>query len=112
MFIVSTCTMCAISVLIDLRLLKKMREHFKSASLISSRSVNHGISSAMESMAADEGCYANILRYLKNGYVDFVDGMVCEAKHVGDSCDIWSIVSNGQCSGMPPQHKADSVAIE
>lgn len=82
---------------------QKMREHFKSASLLTSRSVNHGISSAIESMAADKGCYANILRYLKTGVIDFTDGTVCEATHVGDSCDISSIVSNGPCWGLPPK---------
>lgn len=96
---------------------QKMREHFKSTSLLTSRSVNHGISSAIESMAADKGCYANILRYLKNGYVDFIDGKVCEASHIGDSCDITSIVANGQCGGVPsPQPtqstRTDVVAVE
>mmetsp|Transcript_8226 Transcript_8226/g.14355 ORF Transcript_8226/g.14355 Transcript_8226/m.14355 type:complete len:614 (+) Transcript_8226:59-1900(+) len=66
---------------------QKMRDHFKSASLLTSRSVNHGISAAIESMAANKSCYANILRYLKSGRVDFVDGTVCEANHIGDSCD-------------------------
>lgn len=83
-----------------------MRHHFKSASLLTSRSVNHGVSAAM---AADKGCYANILRYLKSGTIDFVDGSVCAAKHIGDSCDIASIVSNGQCAGLPPSSKNNQV---
>ena len=95
-----------------------MREHFKSASLLTSRSVNHGIQSAIESMAdADKRCYSHILRYLKSGTVDFTDGTVCEAAHIGDSCDISSIVSSGRCitKGSPRKEPSDitgAVAIE
>lgn len=73
-----------------------MREHFQSASLLTSRSVNHGISSARESLSSDVGCYANILRYFKHGYVDFNDGHVCESDPIGNSCTIENIITNGQ----------------
>jgi len=76
---------------------QEMREHFQSASLLTSRSVNHGIASARESLSSDVGCYANILRYFKHGYVDFNDGHVCESDHIGSSCTIENIISNGQC---------------
>ena len=55
-----------------------MRDQFKSASLLTSRSVNYGLASARESLSADRRCYANILRYFKNGYIDFNDGKICE----------------------------------
>merc|ERR1712154_328562 len=45
---------------------QKMREHFKSATLLTSRSVNHGLEAARESLSGDRRCYANILRYFKN----------------------------------------------
>lgn len=89
---------------------QRMRHHFGSASLLTSRSVNHGIASALESIASDKRCYSNILRYLRSGTVDFTDGTVCEAVHVGDSCDIASIVSGAQCGGFPPQEESSNIA--
>jgi hypothetical protein len=61
---------------------QKMRDSFKSATLLSSRSVNHGIGSARESISGDRRCYGNILRYLNNCVVDFQDGKVCDVSIV------------------------------
>mmetsp|Transcript_17538 Transcript_17538/g.38236 ORF Transcript_17538/g.38236 Transcript_17538/m.38236 type:complete len:650 (+) Transcript_17538:164-2113(+) len=77
---------------------QKMRDQFDSASLLTSRSVNHGLSSARESVSADRRCFANILRYFKNGYIDFNDGKMCESDHIGDSCTIGEILTNGRCT--------------
>ncbi len=56
-----------------------MREHFKSATLLTSRSVNHGLNVARDShLTVDQRCLSNIFRYLKNGEIDFTDGKVCE----------------------------------
>ena len=57
---------------------QKMRASFPNAKLLTSRSVNHGIDSARESISGDRRCYGNILRYLKNGVIDFQDGKVCD----------------------------------
>jgi hypothetical protein len=57
---------------------QKMRDSFKSATLLTSRSVNHGITSARESISGDRRCYENILRYFRNGVVDILDGTVCD----------------------------------
>ncbi|KAL7507236.1 hypothetical protein ACHAXN_004424 [Cyclotella atomus] len=78
---------------------QKMRDSFKSATLLSSRSVNHGIGSARESISGDRRCYGNILRYLKNGVVDFQDGKVCDAMPIGSSCTLTDILYNQQCRG-------------
>mmetsp|Transcript_12241 Transcript_12241/g.23379 ORF Transcript_12241/g.23379 Transcript_12241/m.23379 type:complete len:88 (-) Transcript_12241:105-368(-) len=75
-----------------------MRDQFDSASLLTSRSVNHGLASARESVSADQRCFANIIRYFKNGYIDFNDGKVCESDHIGDSCTIGEIITNGRCA--------------
>ena len=64
---------------------QKMRDHFNSAHLLTSRSMNHGMQNAMESLAKDKTCYGNILRYFKNGYVDFNDGKVCEVSVFTDT---------------------------
>ena len=61
---------------------QKMRDNFKSATLLTSRSVNHGISSARESISGDVHCFDNILRYFKNGVVDFIDGTVCAVSRI------------------------------
>lgn len=81
-----------------------MRNNFKSATLLTSRSVNHGINAAIGSLSSDSACYDNILRYLETGVVDFTDGKVCESAEIGDSCTIAEILSNGQC----PAHVAPS----
>mmetsp|Transcript_29226 Transcript_29226/g.53426 ORF Transcript_29226/g.53426 Transcript_29226/m.53426 type:complete len:648 (+) Transcript_29226:162-2105(+) len=78
---------------------QKMRDQFKSTSLLTSRSVNHGLSNTIESLSSDRRCFANILRYFKNGYVDFSDGKVCESDHIGDSCTIQNILNDNFCSG-------------
>ena len=70
-----------------------MRKHFKSTTLLTSRSVNHSIQAARQTIAGDRACYTNIERYLKNGVVDFTDGKVCESQPMGDSCTIDQIVS-------------------
>lgn len=79
---------------------QKMRDQFKSATLLTSRSVNHGLSSAKESLSADRSCYGNVLRYFKNGKIDFEDGHVCSATHIGSSCTIEAILSNGRCDSI------------
>ena len=103
---------------------QKMRDNFKSTTLLTSRSVNHGISSARESISGDVHCFDNILRYFKNGVVDFLDGTVCavsmisiallvlidrdlihtlllsfysQAMPIGDSCSISDILNAGRC---------------
>jgi len=76
---------------------QKMRDNFKSTTLLTSRSVNHGISSARESISGDVHCFDNILRYFKNGVVDFLDGTVCAAMPIGDSCSISDILNAGRC---------------
>lgn len=78
---------------------QKMRDSFKSATLLTSRSVNHGVEAARESMSGDRRCYGNILRYLKNGVVDFQDGKVCDAMPIGSSCTISDILLNDNCLG-------------
>lgn len=78
---------------------QKMRNNFKSATLLTSRSVNHGISSARESISGDRQCFGNILRYFKNGVVDFQDGKVCDAMSIGESCTITDIMMSGSCYG-------------
>jgi len=90
---------------------QKMRKHFKSATLLTSRSVNHSIQAARQTIAGDHACYANIERYLKNGYVDFTDGKVCESQHIGDSCTIDQIVSGSQCPYNPPVEEAQGIAV-
>ena len=69
--------------------LQKMRENFPSAHLLTSRSINHIMFDSMNqgedgedatSSYHDPACQANIQRYLKNGYIDFVDGHVCEVR--------------------------------
>ena len=57
-----------------------MRENFKLASLLTSRSMNHGFGSAIDGFMQDPRCQENVQRYLANGYVDFVDGTVCEVR--------------------------------
>lgn len=93
---------------------QKMRKHFKSATLLTSRSVNHSIQAARQTIAGDHACYANIERYLLNGVVDFTDGKVCESQHIGDSCTIDLIMSGQQCPEphtLPPHETDDSIAV-
>ena len=60
---------------------QKMRQNFKRASLLTSRSVNHGMNMAINighSGEFDPECQNLIVDYFEKGYVDFVDGHVCE----------------------------------
>ncbi|EJK57934.1 hypothetical protein THAOC_21982 [Thalassiosira oceanica] len=74
-----------------------MRQNFPLSSLLTSRSVNHGIGSARANGKADPACQAYIQRYFKYGEVDFVDGHVCESDSITDSCSITDVMSNGRC---------------
>jgi hypothetical protein len=58
---------------------KRMRENFPLASLLTSRSVNHGLVKARERAINDPPCQNHIVNYLKTGIVAFTDGTVCEA---------------------------------
>ena len=58
---------------------KRMRENFPNTNLLTSRSVNHGLSSAKETNVKDPACQSHIANYLKTGIVGFTDGTVCEA---------------------------------
>ena len=51
-----------------------------SRNLLTSRSVNHGMHNAINNYGGmqDPVCFGHLKRYDKNGYVDFVDGQVCE----------------------------------
>ena len=90
-----------------------MRKHFKSVTLLTSRSVNHSIQAARQTIAGDHACYANIERYLSNGVVDFTDGKVCESQHIGDSCTIDQIMNGQQCPGPHNSHahEIDNIAV-
>lgn len=77
---------------------QKMREHFKSATLLTSRSVNHGLNVARDShLTVDQRCLSNIFRYLKNGEIDFTDGKVCESKGALTGCTIDGILTGQKC---------------
>ena len=82
---------------------QKMRESFKNASLLTSRSVNHGFGSAIDGSMQDPRCQANVQRYLTNGFVDFVDGTVCEVCiyfHSMISCGQQSLHLNVLCFNL------------
>ena len=49
----------------------QMRAHFPTMSLLTSQSIRHGVD------ANDGPCLEYIVRYFEIGYVDFVDGTVC-----------------------------------
>ncbi|EJK52397.1 hypothetical protein THAOC_28331 [Thalassiosira oceanica] len=74
-----------------------MRQNFPLSSLLTSRSVNHGIGSARANGKADPACQAYIQRYFKYGEVDFVDGHVCESDSITDSCSITDVMSGERC---------------
>ena len=89
---------------------QRMRENFPSATLLTSRSVNHGMTKAINNSTygwtvdaddTDPVCQSKIERYFSNGVVDFVDGHVCESDPVGESCTVTDIINGfrgGQCS--------------
>lgn len=57
---------------------KEMRENFPSSSLLTSRSVNHGMLMAEETTTLDPACQKNVANYFATGVISFVDGTVCE----------------------------------
>jgi hypothetical protein len=59
-----------------------MRENFKLANLLTSRSVNHGLESTEEVSILDPECITNVHRYFKTGIVNFPDGTVCEVSQM------------------------------
>ena len=60
---------------------QKMRQNFKHATLLTSRSVSHGMRSSRINGDWDPVCQGHINRYFQKGYVDFVDGHVCEVSY-------------------------------
>ncbi len=101
-----------------------MRENFKSATLLTSRSVNHGLNSAFDQgMRGGNGCITHYQRYFQQGYIDVPDGTVCEVcvhisfvlqRHwcelltycnflqsdaIGDVCTINEIITGRGCIG-------------
>ena len=93
-----------------------MRENFPSADLLTSRSVNHGMSSnivngKMDVYSEDPACVLLIYIYFVQGEVPFVDGHVCESDPVGDSCTINDIIDGGRgdhCDPPPPMSSSSS----
>ena len=72
-----------------------MRENFPLATLLTSRFANHGMDMSynqgkdgyyVTTNYNDPACQGNIERYLKNGYVDFIDGHVCEVRSCRGQC--------------------------
>ena len=61
-----------------------MRENFPLTRLLTSRSVNHGLSKAREHNTKDPACQSLIVNYFKTGFVGFTDGIVCEATSNND----------------------------
>lgn len=57
-----------------------MRENFKLTSLLTSRSVNHGLMYSEEEQILDPHCMENVHAYLETGIVPFTDGTVCEVR--------------------------------
>ena len=53
-----------------------MRQNFPNTRLLTSRSFNHGLSSATD-RKNDKRCQAHISYYFKTGNYDFTDGYVC-----------------------------------
>lgn len=80
---------------------QKMRNQFKYASLLTSQSVNHGLGSALETanIFSDPECILNYQKYFQTGIVDFVDGTVCAAVDIGESCTIIDALKGDQCFG-------------
>lgn len=76
-----------------------MRQNFPLASLLTSRSVNHGLNDARANGATDPVCQGHVQRYFKTGVVDIVDGHVCESDPITDSCTISDALTDGRCSG-------------
>ncbi len=62
-----------------------MRNNFKSASLLTSRSMNHGMATARERAVQDPACQSHIIKYFQTGIIDFVDGFVCEVSAIVSS---------------------------
>ena len=54
-------------------------------SLLTSQSVNHGLSASLGNNN-EPGCQKHIQDYFQNGYVMFVDGTVCGAPFASESC--------------------------
>mmetsp|Transcript_30101 Transcript_30101/g.64558 ORF Transcript_30101/g.64558 Transcript_30101/m.64558 type:complete len:625 (+) Transcript_30101:146-2020(+) len=79
---------------------QEMRENFKSATLLTSRSVNHGLNSAFDQgMRGGNGCISHYQRYFEQGYIDVPDGTVCESDAIGDVCTINEIITGQGCIG-------------
>ncbi|EJK49871.1 hypothetical protein THAOC_31214 [Thalassiosira oceanica] len=77
-----------------------MRQNFPLASLLTSRSVNHGLDVARAAgNKTDPVCQGHVQRYFKTGAVDFVDGHVCESEPINDSCTILNVLSGEGCKG-------------
>jgi hypothetical protein len=77
---------------------QEMRNNFKSASLLTSRSMNHGMATARERAVQDPACQSHIIKYFQTGIIDFVDGFVCESEPIGDSCNIQHILAGAKCT--------------
>lgn len=61
-----------------------MRSQFKFATLLTSRSVNHGLGSA-ETLDRDADCQRYITNYFTTGFVDIVDGTTCGAPFASEA---------------------------
>ena len=62
---------------------QRMRDSFSSATLLTSRSFNHGIESARDGKTnglSDPACQANINYYLHTGKINITDGETCKVR--------------------------------
>ena len=57
-----------------------MRDSFSSATLLTSRSFNHGIESARDGGLSDPACQANVDYYLETGKINITDGETCKVR--------------------------------
>ena len=77
---------------------QEMRRNFPQATLLTSRSSSHGLHRANDLKGGLEGrCIANYQRYLRDGYVDFVDGTVCASDVALGSCSLLQVFTGDRC---------------
>ena len=70
-------------------LCQKMRENFPTTTLLTSRSVNHGMHAHKAIYDHNDPiCQNNIIRYFKNGIIDVIDGHVCVVGNVLLVCEL------------------------
>jgi len=73
-----------------------VREQFKMTSLLTSRSTNHGFHNARY-YEGDPRCLHYYQDYLRTGYINFVDGTVCDAPLPTEACSITDGIYEDYC---------------